>query len=413
MFPISEAEARPLDAIAPGVPAAFLEPKSEETRMLTWPLTAMRRETFAKGEVLFQAGEPADKMFYIVRGVIRLPELNLRIPAGQIIGEMGVLSPLKRRTASAVCDEDLEVYTLDRGQVVQLFREDPSLALDIVQTSIKRFIDNAKAEAEVMERTRSELRIARDIQASMLPPASPASAGRTDFETYALMEPAKEVGGDFYDFFTVGQHKVYAMVGDASGKGISAALFMAIAKALLKSEAQRGFSPHRVLSRVNHLLCPDNQRCMFVTVCCVRLDTRTGAVECCNGGHNPPIRLFRNGRAEFQEMPAGMALGILPEASYSSRKFVLGRGEGLFLYTDGVTEATSPQQQLFSEPRLLSCVLRSSRQPLDLLLRGVREEIAAHAQQEPQSDDITMLGLRYRGSGSAEGLTRQPARKSP
>jgi sigma-B regulation protein RsbU (phosphoserine phosphatase) len=373
---------------------------------------AMRRETFVRGEVLFKAGEPADKMFYVVRGVIRLPELNLRIPAGQIIGEMGVLSPLKQRTASAICEEDLEVYTMDRQQVVQLFRQEPALALELVQTSVKRFIDNAKSEGELIERTRSELRIAHDIQTSMLPRAFPAFANQSDFETHALMEPAKEVGGDFYDFFKVGQHKVYALVGDASGKGISAALFMAIAKALLKSEAQRGFSPHRVLSRVNHLMCPDNERCMFVTACCVLLDTQTGEVECCNAGHNPPIRLFGDGSAQFHEGPDGMALGIEPDARYSSRRFALGRGDGLFLYTDGVTEAANPEQQLFSEQRLLACVAQRSRQPLEVLLSGIRNEVAGHALHEPQSDDITMLGLRYQGAGAAlqKASVKRPAR---
>ena len=397
-----------LDSVPAGVPPSLLEPQTPGTNGLPWPLMAMRRETFARGEVLFRAGEPADKMFYVLRGVIRLPELNLRIPAGQIIGEMGVLSPLKQRTASAVCEEDLEVYTMDRQQVVRLFREQPVLALELVQTSIKRFIENAKSEGELIERTRSELRIARDIQTSMLPRAFVALADRSDFETHALMEPAKEVGGDFYDFFMVGKRKVYALVGDASGKGISAALFMAIAKALLKSEAQRGFSPHRILSRVNHLLCPDNERCMFVTVCCVLLDTETGEMECCNAGHNPPIRLFRDGRADFQKLPAGMALGIEPNARYSSRKFVLGRGEGLFLYTDGVTEAANPEQQLFSEERLLSCVAQHGHHPLEVLLSGIRAEVATHALHEPQSDDITMLGLRYQGAGLR---LRKPARK--
>ncbi len=400
MLPIREAEAGGPAYGGSGVAASLLEAQGAGTRALAWPLTAMRREIFARGEVLFKVGEPADKMFYVIRGAIRLPELNLRIPAGQIIGEMGVLSPLKERTASAVCEEDLEVYTMDRQQVVELFRKDPVLALELVQTSIKRFIENAKAEAEGLERTRSELRIAHDIQTSMLPHRFPAHADRTDFETYALMEPAKEVGGDFYDFFTVGKHTLYALVGDASGKGISAALFMAIAKALLKSEAQRGFPPHRVLSRVNHLLCPDNERCMFVTAFCVRLDTQTGLVECANAGHNPPIRVFQEGTAAFQETPPGVALGIQSDAKYSCRKFKLRCGDGLFLYTDGVTEAANPQQQLFSERRLLACVAERCRQPLEVLLRGVRAEVAGHALQEPQSDDITMLGLRYQGGGA-------------
>lgn len=404
MHPISQAQTDLFVPLATGLPPSLAEPLRAEDRSLSWPLASMHRERFAKGEFLFRAGDRADKMFYIIQGVIRLPELNLRLRAGQVLGEMGILSPLKERTASAICEEDLEAYTMDYRQVIQLFREDPALALNLVQMSIKRLIENLKTEAEAKERQNSELRIAHDIQTSMLPHAFPTFPEGSAFETYGVMEAAREVGGDFYDFFTVGKDKVCLLVGDASGKGVSAALFMAISKALLKSEAQRGYSADRVLSRVNNLLCPDNRRCMFVTVCCLLLDVTTGEVECCNGGHNPPVLCTGGGQALCLETPAGIALGVMPDAAYASRRLVLKPDDSILLYTDGVTEAANPEQQLFSEKRLLVCAARRCREPLRELIAGVRAEIAAHARHEPQSDDITMLGLRYKG-----GREVQPA----
>jgi serine phosphatase RsbU (regulator of sigma subunit) len=395
MLPISQVQA---DYDYSGLMAAGLLGEGPEAP--TWPLASMHREYYYKGDILFHAGDRADKLFYISRGSIRLPELNLLVKAGEVIGEMGILSPLNKRTASAICEEDLETYTMDHRQVLQLFRQDPVRAFSLVQLSLKRLIEDLKMEMEATERTRSELRIAHDIQASMLPQGFLDLPQKTEFETYAIMEPAKEVGGDFYDFFSVGKRKLYLLVGDASGKGISAALFMAIAKSLLKSEAKRGLTPDRVISHVNKLLCPDNQRCMFVTVCCLLLDRQTGEVQYCSGGHNPPILCTREGRASFLDSPGGTALGVMPNAKYSSRKTRLEPGDSILLYTDGVTEAFNPSHELFSDKRLLASVTRQHRQSLKQLICGVRAELAAHAQQEPKSDDITMLALRYNGPGT-------------
>lgn len=134
-----------------------------------WPLEFMKLETFKKGDVLFKKGDAAEKMFYIKSGKLRLSELNIVIGPDQIIGEMGIFSPMKERTASAVCEEDLEVYTMGKEEVIKFFGKDPNLAISLIQISIKRFIENLKAETAARERIESELRIARDIQASMLP----------------------------------------------------------------------------------------------------------------------------------------------------------------------------------------------------------------------------------------------------
>jgi serine phosphatase RsbU (regulator of sigma subunit) len=384
----------------PGVP----ELVGDDAPILTlngsrWPLAAMRRELFAKGEYLFHAGDNADKLFFISKGLIRLPELDVIVKPGQILGEMGIFSPGRRRTASAVSEESVEVYTMDREEVVQLFSLNPSLALELMQLSNKRFLENLRAETEAKERIKSELRIAREIQTSMLPRTFPAFPGRTEFDLFATMDPAEEVGGDFYDFFLINPNKLCLVIGDVSGKGVPAALFMAVSKALLRSEAMRDFPPHEVLAHVNKLLCPDNQVCMYVTVLCLMLDTRSGVLEFCNGGHTPPLLCGTRGEVEHLQGPQGKILGVLENARYESQKRTLKKGDLLLLYTDGVTEAMNPQYQLFSEDRLRCCFSSYPKRPVAEVVAGIRQEIAAHAQGHPQSDDITMLAIRFLGTG--------------
>lgn len=392
----------------PTVPLSLLETGPAIESSLAWPLASMRREFFVRGELLFKAGDRADKLFYIRHGTVRLPELNVVLTSGETIGEIGVLSPTHCRTASAVCEEDIEAYTLDQSQILSLFRQDPVLALNLVQLTLKRFIHNHKMEAEAVERTKNELRIAHDIQTSMLPQAFPA---RKEFETCAMMHPAKEVGGDFYDVFSVGKRKVYLTVGDACGKGISAALFMAISKALLKSEAARGFPPERVLARVNNLLCPENQRCMFATVCCLLLDPDTGEVQCSNAGHPLPLHCNPKGETHFIQSPSEKAVGVIQNTKYTSQRFFLKPGDLLLLYSDGVTEATSPQRELFSTRRLLDSLRRHHHLSLNELISGVRADIAAHELNEPRSDDITLLALRYKGG--TRDFSPQPPTTAP
>ena len=340
-------------------------------------------------------------MFYIAKGSIMLPEIKKSINAGQVIGEMGIFSPYNERTASAVCQEDVEVYTMGRDEVIKFFGQDPNLAITLIQTSFKRFIENLKRETEAKERIESELRIARDIQASMLPRTFPPFPDRTEFEIFALMEPAKEVGGDFYDFFFVDKNKLCFLIGDVSGKGVPAALFMSISKTLLKNEALRGLSVKDVVDRVNNILCPDNQLCMFVTVFCIIMDLTTGEMEFSNGGHNPPL-ICGNGRCfEFINVPKGCVLGAIENSKSGSGKITLRPGDMIFLYTDGVTEAMSPQNELYSEARLKDALAKLTEKSVTEIAQVMREELRSFAQEAPQSDDITMLVLKYYGKSQA------------
>jgi len=365
-----------------------------------WPISFMKKETFKKGEYLFRAGDVADKMFYIKHGSIWLEEIKKMIAPGQVIGEMGIFSPFKERTASAVCAEDVEAYTMGKEEVVKFFGQDPNLAIHLIQLSIKRFIENLRAETAARERIASELRIAHEIQNSMLPQVFPPFPERKEFDIFATMYPAKEVGGDFYDFFFIDKNKLCVVVGDVSGKGVPAALFMAISKTLFRTEAMRGLPSDEIVANVNNFLCVGNQMCMFVTVFFLILNTDTGEIEFCNGGHNPPLTCNATGCFEYIEVPGGTVVGAMENIVCEHRHLTLKPGELFFLYTDGVTEAMNPGREQFSNQRLQECLTKYKDKDLKELVGCMRQEVSAFAQGEAQSDDITMVVLRYNGKGA-------------
>jgi len=362
-----------------------------------WPLAYMKKENFKKGDTLFKKGDKADKMFYIKKGSLKLVEINKLITEEEVIGEMGLFVPSRERMATAVSQGDLETYTMEKDDVINLFQKDSSLALKLLELTIKRYSENLKAETAARERIESELRIAHDIQNSMLPRIFPPFPERKEFDIFATMDPAKEVGGDFYDFFFIDNKKLCVIIGDVSGKGVPAALFMAISKTLFKTQALRGLPPREILTTVNDVLCLDNQMCMFVTVFCLILDTETGEVEYCNGGHNPPLLCTQNGCFEFINVPKGFVVGAMEHLQCEGKRLMLKPNDTIFLYTDGVTEAMNPKKELFSENRLKEGLELVKDNGLQDIVASMRREVSNHAQDEPQSDDITMLLLRYNG----------------
>ncbi len=358
-----------------------------------WPMEFMKKETFRKGESIFKSGDPADRMFYIHKGAIRLVEIDKVIKAGEIIGEMGIFSPFKSRTASAVCEEDLEAFTMGRDEVIKFFGREPNMAIELIQLSIKRFIENLKAETAARERIESELRIAHDIQASMLPAVFPQ---RDEFDIYALMDPAKEVGGDFYDFFFIDDRRLCLVIGDVSGKGVPAAMFMAITKTLIKNEARRCKRTDEILANVNSIIVPDNQSCLFVTVFCAVLDLTTGELQYCNAGHNPPLLIRATGEVEFIKSAKGFVVGVMEHCACNHNVLTLAPGDAVFLYTDGVTEAMDPEQKQFSEARLQGYLDKMKKLGMRQIVECMRAKIMEFSRGAAQSDDITMLALKYR-----------------
>jgi sigma-B regulation protein RsbU (phosphoserine phosphatase) len=262
-----------------------------------------------------------------------------------------------------------------------------------LRKNVKELMETTAAK----ERIESELQIAHDIQMGILPKEFPPFPDRHEFEIYATVEPAKEVGGDLYDFFFVDDDHLCFVVGDVSGKGVPAAIFMAVSKTLVKMEASKGLPAAEVLSRVNRQLSRDNPTLMFVTLFLGILNVRTGEVEYSSGGHDPPYVLSASGEIQPLELTDGVMLGVTEDFNYQSKKNLLKKGETIFLYTDGVTEAKNPDDQLFSDARLQQMLTRLQEKGTMDIIQSIRSEIEIFSEGTPQYDDITMLALKFNG----------------
>jgi sigma-B regulation protein RsbU (phosphoserine phosphatase) len=240
-----------------------------------------------------------------------------------------------------------------------------------------------------------ELDIANVIQTSILPKTFPPFPDRKEFEIYAKMLPAKEVGGDLYDFFLIDKYRLGVVIGDVSGKGIAAALLMAVCKTLLKATAYKGMPADNILSEVNNILFEESPSNMFVTVFYGVLDTRSGAFEYSNGGHNSPYLISTDGKVQPLADIGGMLLGALKDMEYESNVIMLKPGESLFFYTDGVTEAFNKDNEEYKESRLEKVL--EGKQSLNItdLVNVVFDDVQNFTNDVDQSDDITCLALKY------------------
>jgi phosphoserine phosphatase RsbU/P len=241
-----------------------------------------------------------------------------------------------------------------------------------------------------------DLQTAREIQQAILPKNFPPFPERTEFSIFASMIAAKEVGGDFYDFFMIDNDRLGFVIGDVSGKGVPAAIFMAVSRTLIRATGLKGISTSECMGYVNKLLCNESVSCMFVTVFYGILNTGTGEIEYVNAGHNPPYLLSGN-RIEKVEMTGGTILGCLEDFKYQSKSIKLNPGEQLFLYTDGVTEAFNVSDQLYGEERLETYLQGKLEQSLEETVLGCIQEVAGYSTGTAQSDDITLMAIRYNG----------------
>ncbi|MFA5079971.1 MAG: SpoIIE family protein phosphatase [Dehalococcoidia bacterium] len=263
--------------------------------------------------------------------------------------------------------------------------------------SLKLYIQELKTTTAARERIESELRVAAEIQMSMLPREFPPFPERREFDIYARIKPAREVGGDLYDFFFVQPDKLCFIIGDVCGKGIPAALFMAISKALLKTSGMAGSPPDQMLAQTNNILNQGNDTSMFVTVFCAVLDTRTGEMIFSNGGHPPPLLGDNEAGFRYFDISRGFVVGPMPDMTFTCQSISLKPGDTIFLYTDGVTEASDSNNRLYSETRLLKALTRAGDADTASLVMAVQEDIEAFVHDAPQADDITMLAIKFLG----------------
>ena len=248
------------------------------------------------------------------------------------------------------------------------------------------------------ERIGAELALATRIQADMLPNIYPAFPERREFDIYASMTPAKEVGGDFYDFFLIDDDHLGLVMADVSGKGVPAALFMMISKILVQNYAMTGRSPAQVLQAVNSQICSNNREEMFVTVWFGVLDTRTGKITAANAGHEYPALMPAGGRFELVKDRHGFVIGGMDGMKYKEYELQLAPGAKLFLYTDGVPEATSAEKELFGTDRMLTALNEATSAAPEDVLRTVRGAVDGFVRDAEQFDDLTMLCLEYKGN---------------
>ena len=306
-------------------------------------------------------------------------------------GTIGVIQVVNPRDRASFTDDQLAFLEALAGSIAVAI-ENARMYAQLKQQYLA--LQEATRDREQLFALRRELDIARSIQQSILPRTFPR---RSDLELFAEMLPAREVGGDFYDFFPVDDAHLGIVVGDVSGKGVPAALFMAVSRTVLRSVALARLAPAECLRRVNALLCLENSAELFVSVFYGVLDTRTGELAYSNGGHNPPYVVRGTGEVRLLEHDGGTVLGVLDDAGYEERRVALGPGDGVFLYTDGVTEAMDADGALFSDPRLETVLAAHGDSTPEAITRAVIDEVRRYSASVPQSDDITALALRYHG----------------
>lgn len=266
-----------------------------------------------------------------------------------------------------------------------------------MKNSLNAHIQGLLETTAAKERMESELGIARDIQMGLLPKIFPPFPDVPEFDLYAFLQPAREVGGDLYDFYRIDDERVCFVLGDVSGKGVPASLFMAVTMTLIKMTAAKGFSPDRILQEVNAQLSRDNSSSMFVTLFCGILNTGSGEIWYANGGHNPPVLLRNTEKSSFLAGTDGILLGAMEEYTFSMKHLVLAPGESLFLYSDGVTEAMDEQENLYSDERLLDFLDDLGNRAPRETVEAVMGSVLSFAGKAPQADDITLMMIRYSG----------------
>ena len=272
---------------------------------------------------------------------------------------------------------------------------------------MEEYLRNILAMTAEKERVGTELELATRIQADMLPNKFPAFPDRKDFRIYASMTPAKEVGGDFYDFFLVDEDHLVLVIADVSGKGIPAAMFMMMAKNMLQTQAAAGHSPQEVLETVNKRICENNQEKMFVTVWFGILDLSSGILTAANAGHEYPILKTPEGPFEIVKDKHGFVLGGIARMKYKEYELRLEPGSKLFVYTDGVAEAMNVEHELFGTDRTVDALNTAMDEPPEGILHAVDQAVADFVGEAEQFDDLTMLCIEYQGRQDAKEVKHE------
>ncbi|MEZ3438297.1 MAG: SpoIIE family protein phosphatase, partial [Oscillospiraceae bacterium] len=314
-----------------------------------------------------------------------------------VILRRGVIKPIETLTKEA---ERFAETNLPSTSPLNITQKDEvgilARAVEKMETDIAEYTENLTAITAEKERVNTELSVATRIQANMLPSIFPAFPERKEIDIYATMNPAKEVGGDFYDFFMVDERHLAIVMADVSGKGVPAALFMVIGKTLIKDHTQSGKDLGEVFTEVNELLCESNSEGLFITAFEGVLDLVSGEFRFVNAGHEIPYICKKDGKFEPYKIRAGFVLAGMEGMRYKCGETRLDVGDKIFQYTDGVTEATNANNELYGMDRLTDILGENSALPPAELLPKIKEDIDRFVGEAPQFDDITMLCLEYK-----------------
>jgi sigma-B regulation protein RsbU (phosphoserine phosphatase) len=393
----------------------FLEfiPKEEADLYLSKAVT----RDLEDGEILLSPNIPNKYLYILLSGKLNValdsPESppSYTVTPGECVGEMSIIdgSPV---SAYVIADGPTQVLQMLDQDFWQVMGQSPGIARNLMHILAERMRRQHDVSRKALIQELELKHLAKDlsnachIQSSMLPSHDPLLPDHDQIEIAASMEPALDVGGDYYDVFALDKNRIAVAIGDVSGKGMPAALFMVQTLTLLRVELTSRIS--QSLESIGHLinseLVKDNETCMFTTLFLAVIDVTTGEMEYINGGHNHPLFASNNSPFEYLDVPNGMLMGVYEDAPLVSRKLGLQPGDVLFLYTDGVTEAENVDRELFSDERLKRTLNQDgvSRNPRDLITY-VRSTVADYAGEAIQSDDITMVAIRYRGSGGESG----------
>lgn len=363
---------------------------SEGTRLL---LEAMTELVIPKGRDIVTCGAGSeDGMYIILSGKADVfssdgTRIN-RLGAGDFVGELGLIND-DNRAATVRASSDVRCANISK----RLFEDIASRNRKIYGSFMNMLYTKTTKLVTEQERIKSELSIATKIQADCLENDFTAFNRLTAVNLTAHMKPAKEVGGDFYDVFMIDQDHLCFLIADVSGKGVPAALFMTMAKTHIKNFATVGLPLAEVAVRANNQLCYKNESGMFVTAFICVLDVGSGEVQFVNAGHNCPFVQKQDGAFEMFRAKANLVFGLMEDVPYREQTLTLNPGDSIYLYTDGVTEALNPGQELFGDDRLYEILNRHRAQAgePETFVQAIYREVQAFADGEPQADDITML----------------------
>ena len=317
-----------------------------------------------------------------------------------------VLKPLKRVQKNIRLYKETKDSSTVRTNLADVSpkNEIGDLSSDVsdLAKEMDEYLKQIKTATAEKERVSTELALAARIQEDLLPNEFPAFPGRKDFDVYASMDPAKEVGGDFYDFFLIDETHLGLVMADVSGKGVPAALFMMVSKILVENYAMAGKSPAEVLYAINERICSNKHEEMFVTVWVGILDTVTGKIVAANAGHEYPAIQYSDGCFELLKDKHGFVIGGMEGICFKEYELQLTPGSRLFLYTDGVPEATNSDNELFGTDRMISALNEEPAVPPEKILKNVRRRVDEFVQEAEQFDDLTMLCLEYKGNAPSD-----------